>query len=318
MKAVPSPTAIRLFDAVLGFLLRPRVRRVRRWAFLVTLPLGFLLGRSLGLDLGDGVLLGTTAAVLDLAVLTTVTLAGARLLGQERRDALLDLLMHPVARRAIVGEARLLTTIPAALLRRLRAPRGEAFGYHRGSHELGLLLALLPATIAEGAAVHLLLPDSWFWPKVAIAALHLYGVVMLLSWAVGQRTHPHRLRDGLLELRSGQLYRACADAGQVETIEVKPQRKGQRTGLVVDDDAPRLAVGGRTDVLLRFAAPLRIERPLRDPLTVTELAIAVDDAARFVAAVETARAEASAAGPAIDDHGLLAWIAPADLADALA
>jgi hypothetical protein len=315
---VPSPTAIRLFDSVLGFLLRPKVRRVRRWAFLVTLPLGFLVGRSLGFNLGDGVLLGAATALLDVAVLTAVALAGARLLGQERRDALLDLLMHPLARRAILGEARMLATIPAALLRRLRAPRGEAFSYHRGSYELGLAIALLPAMIAEGAAVHLLLPESWFWPKVAIAALHLYGVVMLLSWAVGQRAHPHRLRDGRLELRSGQLYRTRVEATQVEAVDVAQRRDGQRTGLVLGDAAPRLAVGGRTDVLLRLAAPIRVERPLADPLAVTELAIAVDDPVRFVAAVEAARAETASAGPASDDQGLLAWIAPADLADALA
>ncbi len=141
---------------------------------------------------------------------------------------------------------------------------------------------------------------------------------MLLSWAVGQRTHPHRLRDGLLELRSGQLYRTRVKATQVEAIEVKPWRDGQRTGLAVSDETPRLAVGGKTDVLLRFAAPVRIERPLADPLTVTKLAIAVDDAARFVAAVEAAHAEPDAAGSPADDQGLLAWIAPADLADALA
>jgi hypothetical protein len=119
----------------------------------VTAPLGFLVGRSFGLDLGDGVALGAVAALLDVAVIAGVALAGARLLGQERRDALLDLLMHPVARRAIVGEARMLSTFPVALLRRLRAPRGERFACHRGSHELGFAVALLIAgrTMASAA-----------------------------------------------------------------------------------------------------------------------------------------------------------------------
>ena len=150
---MPNSIAVRLFDAVLGFLLRPRVRRVRRWSFVVTAPLGFLVGRSFGLDLGDGVALGAVAALLDVAVIAGVALAGARLLGQERRDALLDLLMHPVARRAIVGEARMLSTFPVALLRRLRAPRGERFACHRGSHELGFAVALLIAgrTMASAA-----------------------------------------------------------------------------------------------------------------------------------------------------------------------
>lgn len=86
---MPNPVAIRAFDALFGFLLRPRVRRVRRWAFLVTVPLGLVIGRSLGLDLGDGVVLGAAAGLTDVAVLIGVVLAGSRLLGPDRRDALL-------------------------------------------------------------------------------------------------------------------------------------------------------------------------------------------------------------------------------------
>ena len=314
---VPNPIAVRLFDAVLGFLLRPRIRRVRRWSFLVTAPLAFLVGRSFGLDLGDGVVLGIVVALLDVAIVVGVAAAGGRLLGQERRDALLDLLMHPVARRAIVGEARMLLTFPTALLHRLRPRRGERFAYHRGSHELGFALALLPAMLAEGAAVHLLLPAGWFWPKVILAALHGYGAIMLLSWAIGERTHPHLLRGRSLELRSGQLYRARVETTNVAAIALAHRRDGQRTGLVLGDGAPRLAVSGRTDVTLRFAAPIRVERPLGDPVSVTELSIAVDDPARLVAAVETAR-DGPLTARADDRGALLAWFAPADLAEAFA
>jgi len=313
---VPNPIAVRLFDATLGFLLRPRIRRVRRWSFLVTAPLGFLVGRSLGVDLGDGVMLGVTAALLDVAVIVGVTLAGSTLLGQERRDALLDLLMHPFARRVIVGEARMLSTFPNALLRRLRPPRGERFACHRGSQELGIALALLPAMLAEGAAVHLLLPAGWFWPKVVLAAAHAYGVLMLLSWAAGERTHPHRLLNGELELRSGQLYRVRVEARNVAAIELARRRSGQRTGLVLGDGPARLAVSGRSDVALRFTAPVRIERPFGEPLSVTELSIAVDDPAHFVAALEAARDEPRTAS-ADERRALLTWSVPADLAEAL-
>lgn len=313
---MPNPIAVRVFDFVLGFLLRPRIRRVRRWSFIVTLPLGLLVGRSLGLDLGDGVVLGVLGALLDLAIVAGVALGGARLLGQERRDALLDLLMHPVARRAIIGEARMLSTIPLVLLRRLRRRRGAEFAAHRGSHELGFAVALLPAMLAEGGAVHLLLPDGWFWPKLILAGLHAYGVIMVLSWAVGEHTQPHRLKDGVLYLRPGQLYRTRVEATQVAGVEIASRRDGQRTGLVLGGDVPRLAVSGRTDVLLRFATPVRVERPLGEPVDVTELAIAVDDPARFVAAVETARDERPTC--AKDRRPLLAWLAPADLAEALA
>ena len=101
---------------------------------------------------------------------------------------LVDLLMHPVARRAIIGEARMLSTIPLVLLRRLRRRRGAEFAAHRGSHELGFAVALLPAILAEGGAVHLLLPDGWFWPKLILAGLHAYGVIMVLSRALTAAT----------------------------------------------------------------------------------------------------------------------------------
>ena len=77
---MPNRIAVRLFDAVLGFLLRPRLRRVRRWSFLLTAPLGLLVGRSLGLDFGDGVALGAVAALLDAVVVAGVAVAGVRLL----------------------------------------------------------------------------------------------------------------------------------------------------------------------------------------------------------------------------------------------
>jgi len=114
--------------------------------------------------------------------------------------------------------------------------------------------------LAEGAAVHLLLPDGWLWPKAALAALHLYGAVMLLSWAVGERTYPHRLRGRELELRGGRLYRARVETTDVAGVELVPRRDGQRSCLVLGDGPARLAASGRTDVLLRFGAPVRVER----------------------------------------------------------
>ncbi len=131
-------------------------------------------------------------------------------------------------------------------------------------------------------------------------------------------TAPHRLRDGELQLRAGPLYRAQVAAGQVAAVEIAHRRDGQRTGLVLGDGPARLAMSGRTDVLLRFAAPVRLERPLAEPLPVTELAIAVDGPARFVAAVQDARCDRAAATPGDDRSALLAWFAPADLAEALA
>jgi hypothetical protein len=70
-------------------------------------------------------------------LLLVVGVLGARVLGRERRDVLLDFLMHPMARGAVAGEIRTLLVVPRALWRRLRRPRWREFAYHRGSNELG-------------------------------------------------------------------------------------------------------------------------------------------------------------------------------------
>ncbi len=303
-------------EAVLGVLLRPRVRRVRRWSFLVTVPLGVLLARTLHVDLGHGALLGALVALAELALVAAVATAGARVLGDERRDALLDLLMHPTVRRLVAGEARMLLTLPTALAQRVRPPAGRTFGYHRGTHELGLALALVPATVAEAGIVHLLLPDGWVTAHVVLAALHLYGIVVLLSWALGDRAHPHRLDGGVLRVRRGTLHRADVPVAAIAAVERRTERAGQRSGLLVDGDAARLAVGGRTDLVLALSRPVRVARPVGAPVHETPLAIRADDADALAAALRDAPA-ALAASAATTERGA-ALLAPADLLGALA
>ena len=145
-KSLPA----RAFDAVFSVLMRPR--SLRRWSFLITVPAGLFGAKALGIDLnvGTGLKAGIALAALDLAVLLAVVAIGTRVLGRERRDVLLDFLMHPTARRAIAAEARTLLILPRALGRRLRQPAGREFTYHRGTNELGFVLALLPAAFAGG------------------------------------------------------------------------------------------------------------------------------------------------------------------------
>ena len=313
----PRSRVVRVFDTTFGFLLRPHVRRVRRWSFLVTVPAGVLVARELRIDPGEGLLAGAAIAALEALLFVCVLAAGGRLLGRERRDALLDLLMHPVVRRAVVGEARMLATFPRLLWHRVRLPPGDAFSYHRGSNELGLAIALLPAALAEGAAVHLLLPDGWVWPQVVLAVLHVYAMLMLLAWAVGERTEPHRLHDGVLHVRAGQLLRADVPLADIARIELQTRREGQRTGFIRDvvPQSARLAVGGRTDVVLHLRRPVLVERPLADPAAVTLLSIRVDEAARLAHAVQAHRRS-----PVERRHDgrLLAWLAPGELLDAAA
>jgi hypothetical protein len=306
----------RAFDAVFGFLARPRVRRVRRWSFLVTLPLGLLGASALGagLSLGNGLKAGIAAALLDAALLLFVLVLGARVLGRECRDALLDFLMHPTARRAMVAEARTLLVLPRALWRRLRPPEGREFTYERGSHEVGFALAILPAIVAEGAAVHLVLHAAPTWVRLAVAALHAYGLLMLLGLALGPSLHPHRLTERGLQLHAGHLTRVEIPLEDVATIRSERRRVRGRSGLVVEDGEALFLRDGRADLRVELREPVLVERALRDPVAVQALVVAVDDPEGLAAAVGEAQGR-----PALvrsEPPRVLAWLTPAELLDA--
>ena len=303
--------------------MRPRLRRIRRWSFIVTLPGGVLLARTLdiGLSAAEGLGLGVAAAVLDLLLLVSVALLGTRVLGSERREVVLDLLMHPAARRAIRAEARMLATLPLALLRRVTRRRraGAEFPYHGRSMALGFAVALVPAVIAEGVALHLLLPPAWEGPRLALAAVQAYGLLMLASWGLGPRAHPHRLDDGVLEVRSGQLYRARIPLERVARAERRCERVEGGAGLVVRGEEALLPSDGRVDVTIRLAGPVEVERPLGDPISVTSIAAAVDDPDTLLRELEDRRRTSASSPRAAPSAGRrLGWLAPADLVEAVA
>ena len=299
-----NPTAIRLFDRCLGVLLRPAVRRTRRWSFVVTLPAGLAAGHWAGLrpSLEHGLLVAGLVVVLDVAVVCAVALLGARLLGRERRDALLDLVMHPVARRAVVGELRVFAVYVRALARRAPRPGVRRFSYHRGSMFLGASIALLPPMAAEAAVVHLLLPADWVVVKIVLLGLSSHGAVMLVGLALAERVHPHEVDGDTLRLRGATRYRASIALSNITAVEQRRERADRPSGLFLDGDTARLVARGRTDLVLMLTEPVLIERPLGEPVTVTQLAFAADDPAALVAAL--ADPPLASAQPRRDD----AWV----------
>jgi hypothetical protein len=261
---------MRLLDAVLGFLLRPRVRRVARWSFVVTLPLAALIISARGVD----AMLAVFA--LEFAAFMLVLALAARL-GGERGQVILDLVMHPSVRRLLRSEAAIVITLPLALVRYVRRGGADELPYAKGDHELPLAIALTPAVAAETAAVHLLLPDSLAALRLALVVLPAYGLLWVVSWAAGLRVFPHRIRDGVLRVRLGQLYRAEIPLELVRSATVRRDRVGTRTALKLGSERAAFAVGGRVDVHLELSAPVTVERPFGEPVQVTALSIAAND-----------------------------------------
>lgn len=261
---------VRIIDRVLEVLMRPRVRRVLRWSFVMTLPLFAYLVSVRGVD--------TVLAlvVLELAAFVAV-LALAAKLGGERGQVILDMLMHPTVRRILRSEATIVLTLALVPSRLVRRPAPGAFGYGRGNSELPLALALLPAVAAEAAAVHLLLPDSLSAVKIAVLAVSAYGLVWILGWAAGIRLHPHRIRDGVLHARLGALYRADVPLDAIAGLRVTRARRGDRTVLTLDGDRAAFSVGGRTDVHLDLDREVLVQRPFGEAVAVRRLSIAAED-----------------------------------------
>jgi hypothetical protein len=237
-------------ERLIAFLMRPRVARVRRWSFLLTLPIAIAFGVELG-AVALGARLGLWAVVAVVAFR----------LGGERGDALRDLLMHPRARAYARAELDVLTVLPRLLLR----PPGGA--YHRGTFGAALALAFTPVVLTEGVVLHLLLRGGWIaW---IVTAAHVYVLIWLWGFALGPLAFPHR--PGMLRL--GALYRASIPLplSAVARVERVPDGLSERDGTVY------LAARRRVDVVFEFAEPVRVQRPFKDPLVTTRIAVASDD-----------------------------------------
>lgn len=268
-----------VIDRVVEFAMRPRIRRVRRWSFVVTLPLGGLLIWWRGLQ---------EAAIVPLAyaVVLIGILLGARRIGGLRGELLLDFVMHPVGRRAFRTELHLMATLARAVRRAVgRGDRTGEYSYHGRSSDLAVALAFLPAVAAEIAIVELLLSGVALWIRLVIAALSLYGLAWLIAWTVGLRVYPHRLLDGALETRLGAFYRAVVPLDAITAVDIVSRRHGTRTELLLTDGAAALAVGAKTNLRLRLARPVTVLRPLGDPVEVSQLELAADDPAGLAQAI---------------------------------
>lgn len=261
------------FDRVLDLLMRPRIRRIRRWSFLVTLPVAALVAWRFGLQSATWVI------VLRLA-LTGLVLAVAWRVPGERGEAVRDLIMHPRLRAFTRAEADVLLTVPRLLLGR----RPGRLSYHRGGDDGYLALACLPPVLAETVVVHLLIPEGWLVAVIVNAGLHLYAAVWLLGLGLGRRAWPHRVAGGTLTVRNGPLYRATVPLDAVVSAEPVHERIAEG-GLHVRDGEVLLPARRRVDVRLELSEPVRVARPLADPVWVTRLAIPSDDPAALIAAL---------------------------------
>jgi hypothetical protein len=263
----------RAFD---WLMLCPRGRRLRRWSFVLTLPAAVASAAVIGLESG-------LALVALRMVLWLVVVAVAWRMCGERGEAVRDLLMHPVARRYLRLELRVLGAPLLAMARLVGlGPRGAEFAYHRGDETMAIAIALTPALLVEAAVFQLLLPGHWFWVHVAVAVLHVYGLVWLFALAVGPR---HRVTGDHLLVRSGVLHCARIPVGAIRSVEVRRQKMPERGTLVVEGEAVMLPVRRRVDLWLELDEEVLVSRPVGEPVAVRRLGVAADDPEALAAAL---------------------------------
>jgi hypothetical protein len=246
---------------LITWLMRPRVRRFRRWSFVLTVPVAVFVGRAYGYE--HGVLVIGARVGLWLAVAVW-----ALRLGGERGDAVRDLLMHPRARAILRTELDLVTVLPRLLLAR----RTPGTTYHRATYGLALAFAFTPMVVAEGALLHLLIRHGWIaW---MVTALHAYALLWIWGFALGPNAYPHRIGARAAVLRSGALYRVQVPLCAIATATARRERVGEATER---DGAMLLPARGRVDVWLELTEPVRVQRPMRDALFVHRIAVASDE-----------------------------------------
>jgi hypothetical protein len=256
----------RLTDRLIAWLMRPRVRRLRRWSFLVTVPVAFVVGHVYGVHQGLLVIAIRAALWGAVAVL-------AWRLRDERGEALRDLLMHPRGRAFARAELDMLTALPRLAVAARRREAGMS--YHRGTFGVAMALAFTPVVVTEAAAMHLLLRGgiaAWI-----LTGLHAYALVWLWGFFLGSRAYPHRVGPRTAVLRDGPLYRVQLPLAAVTGVTARTERLPEGGGLTERDGAVLLGARGRVDVWLELAEPVKVQRPLHEPLTTRRLAVASDD-----------------------------------------
>jgi hypothetical protein len=293
----------RLSDGVLAWLMRPRVRRVRRWSFLVTVPVALVVGHVYGVH--QGVLVIAVRA----ALWGTVAVVAWRL-RDERGEALRDLLMHPRGRAFARAEFDILSAVPRLIVAAVGRRRQAGMSYDRGTFGLAMALAFTPVVVTEAAALHLLAGGgivAWI-----LTALHAYALLWLWGFFLGPRAYPHRIGPRTAVLRDGPMYRVALPLSAVTSVAARTERVRDANALTERDGAVLLGARGRVDVWLELAEPVKVQRPLHEPLVTRRLAVASDDPDALVERL-LARSSARAARGGKAVEGGLGLLAALDL-----
>jgi hypothetical protein len=207
--------------------------------------------------------------------------AGAADAAERIRDVIAGALPYPGAVDVVTYEVALLYY--AVFGWRARPEAGEhVFTYHRKSGYGGIVFALLVATLVESVAVHLLVAPHSAQAAWLLTALSTYGVLWLMGDYQAVRLRSIAVTDDALRLRTGLRWTVALPWDAISAIV--PARgatpaKGTAGWL-------RMAPMGAPNLIVELNRPVAVSGPYGITRRVQRIGLSVDEAARFLAAVE--------------------------------
>ncbi len=183
--------------------------------------------------------------------------------------------------RLILKEPRIFIALFRWTFRRVRLTENE-FGYHRRSALREIVPLIIVATPMELVLVHVLAIafSPWEWLKWVLLALEVYATLWLLGLYASLVTLPHRLEAAGLRLRYGVFAEGFVPYKDIESVELgsrKAPEYGDGLFHTPEEDALRVAAGGKTDVVLRLRTPRSATGFLKESAPASVFHIAADD-----------------------------------------
>lgn len=160
---------------------------------------------------------------------------------------------------------------------RVPTPKSETtFSYTEKSSLGGLLFAFGFLTVVEGLVVHVLLHQWSLVAAILFSLFHLYTLLWLIAFHQAARLRPHAVTETDLLVRVGLLWTALVPYDSIATIT-------PLTELPETRDAAFLGTipGLEPALLLTLTRPIEVRGPLGIWRKVTQIALAVDEPARF-------------------------------------
>ena len=212
-------------------------RRLARWSTVVGVFVASLLGARLVLPVGQAGMLvweRLLVAPVELAIIAYVVVKvrrtrralrhGSSVVHEDVPErialALRDAFPNPVVERALSSELTLMWFALASWRRKPHVPPGATpFTYHMKSGIVGLLSALLGASVVELFVVHLLIHARS--PRVAwtLAAFSVLGIVWLLGFIRALVLRPVLVSDAVVVVRGGASWTLEVPRAAIERVE---------------------------------------------------------------------------------------------------